>query len=95
MAKRDKGSPVLVVIGLVVVLLLLPMIYVLSVGPAVRMVHTGSLSEHAAETIYYPLIVIHEALPPVGVVLDRYIELFEPPAPSTPVPVTPAPATAS
>jgi hypothetical protein len=52
---KESGKSPIAVAAVVVVLLLLPIAYVLSSGPALMLLGQGRLSNATWETIYYPL----------------------------------------
>jgi hypothetical protein len=85
MRREDKGGWGVAVI-VVAIALLLPVLYVLSLGPAVRLVNGGFLSESAAEAFYTPLIFVAENCAPAGYVLDAYENLWEPTTSAPPLP---------
>jgi hypothetical protein len=60
-------------------LVVLPLLYVLSLGPAVRMCCADLVSEKAIETSYYPLIKLAENYEPAGELLLSYITCWVPP----------------
>lgn len=56
-----------------------PLIYFLSLGPAV-VTHKSTNSaqvQSAIETIYYPLELFYESVPPVQPVIDSYMRLWD------------------
>jgi hypothetical protein len=60
--------------GVVVALLLLPVLYVLSMGPVARFATTPG-SRHAAQAFYAPLVWLHDSTPLKGP-LEWYVELW-------------------
>jgi hypothetical protein len=68
-----KNSAALIVI---VGVLLLPVLYVLSLGPAVMIVDRTGMGEDFAKIFYYPLIWLHENTPLAGP-LEWYVSLWE------------------
>jgi hypothetical protein len=99
-----RGGGTLPVVILLVVLILLPMIYVLSVGPAVWMATSGRMNPRTLEAVYWPLEWTANNVPVAGPAIVRYVELWDPqvqpvysvppgaPTPSTGAIPTPAPA---
>lgn len=81
----------------VAALVLLPVLYALSVGPAVALYHNGMIGqswEPALQVFYTPLEWCVELVPGAEPLFDRYMSLWETPSP-VPMPVTtPAPAPA-
>lgn len=78
-ADRDgeRGSSTGVVAILVAVaLVLLPMLYVLGLGPAV-LLHKQGIAQKPIEIIYAPLEFAAEFLGPLRHPLDWYVELWE------------------
>ena len=80
--RKETGGGVGIAVAIVGLLLLLPAIYVLSIGPAVRLIHMGWLNESAAEVVYTPLIALTEICSPGPVEdgLTVYVEWWEPPS---------------
>lgn len=77
--KRGGGTAVVLV--LVALLVVLPMLYVLSVGPVVWMVHSGFISQTMLPVIgaiYAPLEWVAQNVPVVGPALDRYVRWWQP-----------------
>ena len=66
--------------GLVTLLLMMPVMYVLSLGPVVwicRGLPVGSTVIKTAEAVYWPLELIHEYdIRPFSVWLNWYVDLF-------------------
>lgn len=70
--KRQRGP----FVGcLAVAVVLLPALYVLSVGPAIWLHHHGYLTDSAA-IIYVPLGYLHESWKPIGDAMDWYMDLW-------------------
>jgi len=68
-----------VVVTLVAVLIALPMLYALSIGPVARMLETGWISkswEPTLESAYLPLIWTANSVPAVESVLTSYLLLW-------------------
>ena len=75
--RRSGGRAVVVAAGL---LLALPVLYVLSIGPAVWIHQNGNLSadtKAAIETAYAPLEGLANAFEPIEDALDWYVEFWE------------------
>jgi hypothetical protein len=102
-ARRERASGVALATVLVVVLFLLPFLYVLSIGPAAWLVHTGRLNDDEgsfAVRFYTPLIWAADTCQPVDYSIQWYVSFWEPqrspqvvvsnltPAPPLPVPVS-------
>ena len=92
--KRCGGGAVVVAVA---ALVLLPVLYALSVGPAVALYDNGMIGqswEPALQVFYTPLEWCVELVPGAEPLFDRYMSLWETPSP-VPMPVTtPAPAPA-
>jgi hypothetical protein len=76
--RRWRGGPAIAV----VIVILLPVLYVLSVGPAVTFVRmTGTENElgPALEMFYYPVIWLHTNTPlqkPIEIYVEFWANLF-------------------
>jgi hypothetical protein len=68
---------------IVVVLMALPLLYGLSIGPAAYLLHNGSISEAQAIPFYRPIGWMFEACPPLRKPGRWYIALWLPPGPGT------------
>jgi hypothetical protein len=93
--KRERASGAALVAVLFVVLFLLPVLYVLSIGPAAWLVNTGRLNfDEGSVTVrfYTPLLLAAECCPPVDDSLQWYVSLWEPPRSSQVVVPNLAPA---
>jgi hypothetical protein len=66
-----------VAILLVVVLFFLPVLYVLSCGPAIALVFHGYLSGEAFDFAYYPLSLATESSDWIASILEWYVALWE------------------
>ena len=75
---RDKrasaAAPILAVFA--IVLALLPMLYVLSVGPAAWLISEDYISNDSAEVFYAPIIAVVESNSWLQGTFERYIRLF-------------------
>jgi hypothetical protein len=77
MPDQRRSSGALVVATAVVLLVALPLLYVLSVGPADRIHASASpQAQHAIEIAYVPLRLLYEAVPPLQPALDWYLNLW-------------------
>jgi len=86
-----RGGGAVPVVILLVVLILLPILYVLSVGPAVLMATSGRMNPKTLEAVYWPLEWTASNVPVVGPAIIQYAALWEP----EPQPVYLAPPSAS
>lgn len=73
MTDNRRSSPLAALVAAAI--LLLPVTYVLSVGPAVWLFDHGFLGEWAG-VIYAPLEYLHSHCKPAAGVLDWYVELW-------------------
>jgi hypothetical protein len=92
--KRGGGAAVALV--LVVVLVLLPMLYVLSVGPVARLADNGLIDQNwntVLGVIYWPLDWTADNVPVVGPAIIWYVESWQPPQPIYSAPTLPSTAT--
>jgi hypothetical protein len=84
MADEERGGVRRWAVRIGSVLAMLPVLYVLSLGPAVRWASrrvetTGSMSGEqiaSLELFYRPLQSIHDNSPPIGTALDWYVDLW-------------------
>ena len=58
------------------VLLLLPILYFLSVGPAILLVNQGVVNEEVLDIVYFPLIQIYDLMPALQAPMDWYLSLW-------------------
>ena len=70
--KRPDGRATIVV-GLVLVFLVLPALYVLSIGPASYLFKAGWISEGTVTLVYWPLVRLSQE----SVVLAEWFEWYE------------------
>ena len=63
------------------VLFLLPVLYVLSCGPAIGLVTRGYMSREPFDHIYYPLSLAARSSDKIGRALEWYAELWAAPPP--------------
>jgi hypothetical protein len=93
--ERERKSGMAAAVA--VLLLLLPLLYLLSAGPAVWLHRTNFLSERAF-VVYLPIEWAAEISPQFAAVVSLYVDLWDGPdvgiaaPPSAPVPVPPVPA---
>jgi len=73
---KQQGRSAAGVVVLVCVVLL-PVFYVLSVGPAAWLVKHKCLPETIVDTIYLPLLWLHENVKPARYLLEWYVALWE------------------
>lgn len=76
---KKQASPVALWVGIVIVLLMLPVLYGLSIGPIVWLDNNDHLPEviyPALELIYGPLIELAEKHEWLGRIIEAYVELF-------------------
>jgi hypothetical protein len=74
-----RGGGTVVVLVLVVVLVVLPILYVLSIGPVVCLVSNGAIApslKPAIDTVYSPLEWTVNNVPLVGTAIVWYAELW-------------------
>jgi hypothetical protein len=77
--KRGGGAAVVLV--LIAVLIVLPMLYVLSTGPMVWMVHNGLISTSLVpilSVIYAPLEWVAHNVPVIGPAIENYVSWWRP-----------------
>lgn len=72
--KETRAQPLAVII--IVVLLMLPVFYVLSVGPAVWLISQGYLDDGAARWFYGPLEWLAERSEMIRSCFQWYVSLF-------------------
>jgi hypothetical protein len=70
---RCRGSGKFVVV--LVVALILPVAYVLSIGPAYWLMGHGYLPDEA-EALYAPLALVASFYPPFGALISEYVKLW-------------------
>ncbi len=73
MTTNHRASPAAVLVAIAVILL--PLGYVLSLGPAIWLHQHGVLSEYA-RVIYAPLEFLHDQCKPIGDALEWYAGLW-------------------
>ena len=57
-------------------LVLLPILYFLSLGPAILLVNQGVVNEDTLEIVYFPVILVYDVMPPLQAPIDWYIRLW-------------------
>ena len=86
--KRPSGGAAVVLV-LVVFLLILPLVYVLSLGPAIWLHSSGAIGASGTEVleaVYFPLDWTANNVPVVGPLIMRYAELWHQPTAAVPLP---------
>jgi hypothetical protein len=99
--KRSAGGAAAVAV-IVVVFLILPMVYLLAIGPIVWLHRRGHLElgpNSIIARVYAPAEWAAEVCPPFGQAVQMYVALWEPPVPPTqfvpaPMPLPAPPAAA-
>lgn len=73
--RKSSGiaGPLVIFVGLFI---LLPLLYILSCGPAVALMTHGYLSQDAFEIAYYPLSLAARSSHWIGDPLERYAQLW-------------------
>jgi len=72
----DYRPNIVLLIWVVLIGILLPLTYLLSIGPVYWLMAQGYLTP-IAESIYYPLTLLAKYCPPFGDAIDWYISLFQ------------------
>lgn len=67
------GAPIM---ALLVIVLLMPLLYVLSIGPAALYYHTHGEEPEWLAYLYYPLGMLVEWVEPLQPILEWYLELW-------------------
>jgi hypothetical protein len=57
-------------------IVLLPVVYVLSIGPVAKMSEAGLIAEATCRVIYAPLIILDRHVPGVEHFLDWYMQMW-------------------
>jgi hypothetical protein len=72
----SRGGGGVAAVILLFVALLLPVLYVLSVGPVLYFAAQRGFEsyEATADTFYWPLVELCEAIPALGDVVNRYVD---------------------
>lgn len=73
---RQSGSATPVLAAILILVVVAPILYLLSLGPAVWLVEHGFIAGESIETFYLPVIALHESCPPIQPILEGYVELF-------------------
>ena len=76
--ERKSAGPSLAALVLALSFIVKPILYVLSIGPAIWLSKRGHLDPKTVDPSYAPLQWCYENSRPVKVALDQYIELWEP-----------------
>lgn len=77
MSNKDgfAGPVTIAVVGMLV---LVPLLYILSAGPAIKLMSRGYISESALMSVYFPLEYVSENCAPLGEGIGWYLDLFRP-----------------
>jgi hypothetical protein len=70
---RKSAAPV---VAAVLLVLLSPVLYIISIGPAAWLVEKEIISGEHAELFYFPICMAADNSPTVMSVLEWYLELF-------------------
>lgn len=70
-----SGGHTFVIVLAILIALLLPILYCLSIGPAVLLISAGYISEGTAQVFYTPLIWLHEHTS-FAPILEWYVEFW-------------------
>ena len=70
------GSAAAVVVVMLMITVMLPVLYVLSLGPVIMMVERGGMAPDFWARFYWPLEWLHEHVEFVRPLLDWYIKLW-------------------
>lgn len=62
---------------LIFAMVALPLLYVLSVGPATWLAARGYVDLESIRPFYWPIIALHDACPPLQPALQTYVAFFE------------------
>jgi hypothetical protein len=73
---RNRGSMGGPIATVMAALVLLPLLYVLSCGPAVALMTRGYLSEEAFNVVYFPLRLAAQSSSWIGRPLEWYAQLW-------------------
>jgi hypothetical protein len=76
MAKEEKASSRRRVILAVALVVLLPVLYVLSIGPAYCLVQYGYVRRHTYVVTYRPIIFVCSASPSARQATERYLDFW-------------------
>jgi hypothetical protein len=71
---NQRRSAISVIVGIVVVVV--PLLYALSAGPAYELVRSGRMSEQQYETIYWPVLRAVRAFPTVDNLGRKYRDFW-------------------
>lgn len=86
----SRGGGIVVVV-VTMLLLALPALYVLSIGPAAWLFEREYISQLPLEVIYTPITLVADYCPPVADGLERYVDLWISPSTAPPPSSVPAP----
>ncbi|MBC7853640.1 MAG: hypothetical protein IAF94_09405 [Pirellulaceae bacterium] len=73
---RNRGGMAGPILTVGTILLFLPLLYILSCGPAVALMTRGYLSEEAFAVAYYPLSLAARSSTWIGQILESYANLW-------------------
>jgi len=73
---RNRGGMAGPILSVCALLLFLPLLYVLSCGPAVALVTRGYLSRGSFDVAYYPLSLAARNFTWIGQILESYAQLW-------------------
>jgi hypothetical protein len=71
---NQRRSAISVIVGIVVVVV--PLLYALSAGPAYELVRSGRMSEQQYETVYWPVLRAVRAFRPVDELGRKYRDFW-------------------
>jgi len=75
--RESNSRPALVAVALLLLLFFVPILYVLSVGPASWLANHQYVDLETTRVFYWPIIKAHDTFPPLQPVLQGYVSLFE------------------
>lgn len=73
---RKADWTIVAAVVLLLVVVVLPALYVLSIGPAEVLVNKGYLSTATAQTIYYPILIFCQRNDAIGELMESYVSLW-------------------
>ena len=76
--QERTNTGVIVVAALAILLVVLPSLYVLSIGPAVRLLYYDWISRETYQTVYYPAILMVDRSEVASEMLVWYARLWVP-----------------
>ncbi|WP_425616746.1 hypothetical protein NA78x_000400 [Anatilimnocola sp. NA78] len=75
--QESNSRPAVVAAILIGLILLVPLLYVLSIGPVGCLANHGYIDLETARAFYWPIIKAHDAFPSLQPLIQGYIALFE------------------